>query len=66
MIRLIEKTDDAGSIDTTLTLPLNQRIKCRLRVTLDNGEEAGLFLERGTTLKDGDRLQSDGGYRVQV
>jgi urease accessory protein len=39
---------------------LHQRIKSRLRVTLDDGRDAGLFLERGTTLKDGDLLAGDG------
>lgn len=66
MIRLIEKTNAAEAINTTLTLPLASRVKSRLRVTLDNGEEAGLFLERSTTLKDGEILRSEDGYRVQV
>ena len=66
MIRLTEKIDTDSGFDATLTLPLHLRIKSRLRVVLDNGEEAGLFLERGTTLKEGDRLISEGGYRVAV
>lgn len=66
MIRLTTKTERADRIDTTLTLPLHQRIKSRLRVVLDNGREAGLFLNRGTTLKDGDLLCNDAGYSVQV
>lgn len=66
MIRLTEKTALAEAVDTTLTLPLQHRIKSRLRVVLDNGEDAGLFLERGTTLKEGDLLCSKDGYRVRV
>lgn len=66
MIKLIKKTDATETADTTLTLPLHSRIKSRLRVTLDNGEIAGLFLERGTTLKDGDQLSAEDGYRVQI
>ncbi|WP_428623759.1 urease accessory protein UreE [Sedimenticola sp.] len=66
MIRLIDKTSGIAAIDTTLTLPLQSRIKCRLRVTLDNGRDAGLFLPRGTTLKSGDLLRDDSGYTVQV
>jgi len=66
MIKLTEKTDCADTIDATLTLPLHYRIKSRLRVTLDNGEEAGLFLERGATLKDGDLLRSADGHIVQI
>jgi len=66
MIRLTIKTEQADRIDTTLTLPLHHRIKSRLRVVLDNGQEAGLFLDRGTTLKDGDLVCTDGGYSVQI
>ncbi len=66
MIRLTAKSDRAQAVDTTLTLPLHSRIKSRLRVTLDNGQDAGLFLERGTTLKDGDLLLAEDGYSVLV
>lgn len=48
-----------GEVLTTLTLPLDLRQKSRQRVTLDNGEEAGLFLPRGTALKAGDHLVSE-------
>ncbi|MET0071216.1 MAG: urease accessory protein UreE [Candidatus Thiodiazotropha sp.] len=66
MIKLTEKSDHADAIDATLTLPLQSRIKSRLRVRLDNGLDAGLFLERGTTLKDGDLLRGDNGFSVLV
>ena len=66
MIKLTDKLNGPGQEDTTLTLPLHDRIKSRLRVTLDNGEEAGLFLERGATLKEGDLLRSEVGYLVRV
>jgi urease accessory protein len=66
MIKLTEKCDHAQAIDTTLTLPLHSRIKSRLRVTLDNGQDAGLFLARGTTLKDGDLLRDENSITVLV
>jgi urease accessory protein len=66
MIKLTEKRDQAQTIDVTLTLPLHSRIKSRLRVTLDDGRDAGLFLARGTTLKDGDLLLGESGITVQV
>lgn len=66
MIKLIATTQDSRSADTTLTLALHQRIRSRQRVTLDNGESAGLFLERGTSLKEGDLLRSEEGYLVRV
>ncbi len=66
MIKLTAKTDTVESTDTTLTLPLASRIKSRIRVTLDNGRDAGLFLERGSVLKDGEILHSEEGYTVMV
>ena len=66
MIRLIRRIDDAKPADRTLTLALDQRVRSRLRVTLDDGSEAGLFLERGLVLRHGDRLASDEGLVVEV
>ena len=66
MIKLIEKTDSSGAVNTTLTLPLHSRIKSRLRVTLDNGDDAGLFLARGVSLQAGDVLCTADDYRVQI
>ncbi|WP_456384734.1 urease accessory protein UreE [Desulfolithobacter sp.] len=60
MICLTRKTDsDPGGKALTLTLPWEKRIKSRLRVQLDNGLEAGLFLPRGTVLRGGDLLVDD-------
>lgn len=55
-----------ATADSTLTLPFESRQKSRLRVRLDNGEEAALFLQRGQILRDGDRLRSDSGFLVEV
>ncbi|MGV6816512.1 MAG: urease accessory protein UreE [Thiotrichales bacterium] len=66
MLKLTEKTSDSDSISTTLTLPLEQRIKSRLKVTLDDGRDAGVFLERGTTLKDGEHLKSETGEVIRI
>ena len=51
---------------TTLTLPWSQRSKSRQRVLLDNGKEAGLFLERGIILRGGDLLSGDEEITVQI
>lgn len=48
-----------GEIYSTLTLPFHARQKSRLKVTLDNGKEAGLLLPRGEALRDGQLLQTD-------
>jgi urease accessory protein len=47
-------------------LPFGERSKSRLRAMLDNGEEAGLFLERGTVLRHGDLLLAEDGRVVEV
>jgi urease accessory protein len=52
--------------DAELPLPFELRQKSRLRTALTSGEEAGLFLDRGTVLRGGDCLQADDGRVVRV
>jgi len=66
MIRLTRKLHGPGKAFATLTLPWEQRNKSRLRVVLDNGVEAGLFLTRGTILRGDDLLASEMGEVVRV
>ena len=66
MIRLTRKLDDSAAHQATLTLPLEQRVRSRMRVTLDDGSEAGLFMERGSALRDGDLLSDDDGFTVLI
>lgn len=64
---LIEKKAPADAEATEyLLLPFEVRCKSRFRSRLENGEEVGLFLERGTILRAGDLLQSSDGRIVQV
>ncbi|MFJ1256746.1 urease accessory protein UreE [Cupriavidus sp. CuC1] len=49
-----------------LVLPFAERSKSRLRATLDNGEEVAVFLARGTVLRGGDLLVTEGGLFVEV
>jgi urease accessory protein len=49
-----------------LVLPFDLRQKSRLRVTLDNGVEAALFLARGTVLRDGDLLEAEDRTLIRV
>jgi len=65
MLRIVERID-SGEPSATLTLPLEKRVKARLRVTLDDGREAGLFLDRGPILRGGDLLGGEDGSVVQV
>lgn len=64
--QLLPAADTRPATDT-LTLAFELRRRARLRVTLDSGAEAGLLLERGLSLKHGDRLStSDGQLVVEV
>lgn len=65
MIELTRRLD-AGKPLASLTLPLEKRIRSRLRAVLDDGREVGLFLERGQVLRDGDLLASADGLVVRV
>ena len=60
------KVLERRTAERRLLLPFDQRSKSRLRTTLDNGEEIGLFLERGSVLRGGDLLACDDGRIVEV
>jgi urease accessory protein len=49
-----------------LTLRFADRCRSRLRTTLDDGREAGLFLPRGTVVRGGDALEDGSGAAVLV
>ncbi|HEK0909156.1 urease accessory protein UreE [Pseudomonas parafulva] len=67
MIVLTRRVAEAASVTGTVTLDVDSRIKSRLRVTLDDGREAGLMLERGHLLRGGELLaDADGQHLVQV
>lgn len=50
----------------TLSLSIDARIRSRMKVNLDDGTEAGLFLPRGIILRHGDVLESEQGTLVTV
>jgi urease accessory protein len=52
--------------DAELPLPFEQRRKTRQRAALANGEEVGLFLDRGAALRGGDCLQGDDGRVIRI
>ncbi len=65
-LQITERLHEPVSAQATLTLPFEQRQKSRLRTRLDNGQDAGLFLPRGTVLRHGDRLRANCGLVVEV
>ncbi|HIF74769.1 MAG TPA: urease accessory protein UreE [Porticoccaceae bacterium] len=58
MWELTEKYSGERQIDTNLFLPFEMRQRSRLKVTLENGEEASIILPRGGILRDGELLLS--------
>lgn len=57
MLTLKDIVPAPAKVDAELHLPYELREKSRLRATLSTGEEAGLFLPRGTILHGGDCLK---------
>ena len=66
MLKIIDKTESSQDYTRTLTLPFDLRQKARLHTTLDNGDEAGLFLKRGEPLRGGDMLIAESGELIKV
>ena len=62
MIILNRKTD-APATDS-VALAYDERKRSRLKVSLASGAEAGIFLERGEHLQDGERLAAEDGSAV--
>lgn len=64
---VIEKKAASNAQATThLVLSFDARCKSRLRTRLLTGEEVGLFLERGTVLRGGDKLAANDGTVIEV
>lgn len=69
MIVLNRRITETGTlaVSGTVTLDVDSRIKSRLRVTLDDGREAGLMLERGHLLRGGELLaDAEGSQLIRV
>ena len=60
------KLQEPRAAQAQLMLPFELRSKSRLRTSLTNGETVGLFLERGTVLRSGDRLLAEDGRVIEV
>lgn len=63
---ILTRKIDSGEAVATLTLSLELRSRSRLKVVLDDGTEAGLFLPRGTLLRGGDLVAADDGTVVEI
>ncbi len=65
-MRTLDRIVPDGAPDTSVTLPLAMRVRSRLRVRLVVGTEAGVLLDRGQVLRDGDLLGGPDGLIVRV
>lgn len=66
MLLIEKRCESAAPATERLVLPFDLRQKSRLRTRLESGEEAALFLQRGSILRGGDRLQADDGRVIEV
>lgn len=66
MLNIQTRCAPRQSFDAELVLPFELRQKTRLRTQTTVGEEAGLFLPRGSMLRDGDFLEAQDGRIVRV
>ena len=66
MLKITEKLGIPATPSVTLTLPFEKRQKSRLRVSLNDKQEAALMLERGSILRHGDLLRAENGLIVEV
>ena len=69
LIMIMERLESGAleaQVDDLLVLPYDLRQKARQRVRLHSGREAGMFLPRGTVLRNGDLLVSEDGLRLRV
>jgi urease accessory protein len=65
-VTISTKAYGEGRSAARLVLPFELRQRSRLLAVMDNGEEVGLMLPRGTVLRGGDRLQVSDGRLVEV
>jgi urease accessory protein len=62
MLILSQRTQNPPT--DSVALAYDERKRSRLKVTLDSGAEAGIFLERGDHLHGGDKLAAEDGSAI--
>jgi len=65
-MQFTQRTSADKAVSASVTLPMDKRVKSRQRVTLDDGREAGIILDRGECLQHGDKLVSADGDVIEV
>ncbi len=59
MLYLTQRVDAPAQATASVTLPIDVRVKSRIKVTLNDGRQAGLLLPRGLLLRGGDILSNE-------
>lgn len=63
---LFNELTKSDTVDHSVSLAFHERIKGRLRITTDAGVDAGIQIDRGQVLEDGQKLKSEDGLVLQV
>ena len=66
MLEITERLNLAERYDAVISLDYDSRKRGRLKTRTETSEDAGLFLERGQVLMDGDYLKATDGRVVLV
>ncbi|EEW7239368.1 urease accessory protein UreE [Escherichia coli] len=61
MLYLTRRVETPAQTTASVTLPVDMRVKSCIKVTLNDGRQAGLLLPRGLLLRDGDILSNENG-----
>ncbi|HCP2610780.1 TPA: urease accessory protein UreE [Escherichia coli] len=61
MLYLTRRVETPAQTTASVTFPVDMRVKSRIKVTLNDGRQAGLLLPRGLLLRDGDILSNENG-----
>lgn len=65
-LEITERLQEPAEPQAILTLPFELRQKSRLLTKLDSGERVGLFMPRGTILRQGDLLRANTGLIIRI
>lgn len=66
MLVITKRAEKSSKVDVEISLPFDVRKKCRFKTFSADGEEVGMFLDRGMVIADDDRFLSEDGRIVRV
>lgn len=67
MLKLIERLpNESKAFTDELLLPFDERKRGRLKAVTVNGQDAGIFIDRGEVMRDGTLLQAETGEVIRI